>query len=74
MPAMLHLPASTSAALPQSISVPSDSVSLRKLQLVASRIAAQNAGDAIAGTIKSAISEGFAGGDQLITPTNSGCG
>ena len=64
--------ASTSAALPQSISVPPDSIKLRKLQLVASRIAAQNAGDAIAGTIKSAISEGFAGGDQLITPSELG--
>lgn len=64
--------ASVSSPLAQSIAVPQDSIRLRNLQVVATRIAAQNAGQAISGTIEAAISEGFAGGDQLITPSELG--
>jgi len=63
---------STSAPLSQSISMPPDSIKLRNLQVVASRIAAQNSGQAISGTIEAAVSEGFAGSDRLVTPSELG--
>ena len=63
---------STSSPLAQSMAVPHDSVKLKKLQVVASRIAAQNSGQAIAGTIDAAIEEGFAAGDQMIAPSELG--
>jgi hypothetical protein len=64
--------ASVSAVLNQSISVPPDSAKLRGVQVVGSRIAAQTSGQAIASTIDAAIEEGFAAGDQLITPSALG--
>ncbi|WP_246801360.1 IPT/TIG domain-containing protein [Bradyrhizobium genosp. L] len=51
--------ASTSPALPQSVSVPGDSVKLRALQLNITKLVAQESGQAISGAIDSAISEGF---------------
>lgn len=63
---------STSPALAQAISLSPDSVKLRNVQIVGSRIAAQNSGHAIASAIDSAIEEGFAAGDQIITPSELG--
>jgi hypothetical protein len=65
--------ASVSQALEQSIAAPPDSQKLRELQVVATRIAAQNSGDAISGTIASAVEEGLSpGGSQLVTPSALG--
>lgn len=63
---------SVSGPLAQSISVPPDSLKLRSLQVVATRIAAQNSGQAISGAIDAAIDEGFADGDQMLAPSESG--
>jgi hypothetical protein len=65
--------ASVSSPLQQSIAAPPDSLKLRELQVVATRVAAQTSGDAIAGTIAAAVEEGLSGGDnQLITPSELG--
>ena len=63
---------SVSSALAQSISVPPDSIKLRSLQVVATRIAAQNSGQAISGAIDAAIDEGFSDGDQMMAPSELG--
>jgi hypothetical protein len=64
--------ASTSAPLAQSVAVPSDSVKLRSFQVAATAVVAQNSGAAISGAIDSAVSEGFADGGELITPSELG--
>ena len=64
--------AATSAALTQSVAVPLDSVHLRALQVVATKIAAQNSGQAISGAIDSAIADGFSDDCSLMTPSASG--
>jgi hypothetical protein len=65
--------ASVSPPLQQSIAVPPDSLKLRELQVVATRIAAQTPGDAISGTIAAAVEEGLSGDDsQFITPSALG--
>lgn len=63
---------STSPVLAQSISLSPDSMRLRNVQVLGSRIAAQTSGHAIASTIESAIEEGFAAGDQIVTPSELG--
>jgi hypothetical protein len=64
--------ASTSAPLVQAISVPVDSEKLRKLQIAATTVVAQNSGQALSSAIDSAISEGFSDSQQLIAPTSTG--
>jgi hypothetical protein len=65
--------ASVSPALAQSIAVPPDSLKLRELQVIATRVAAQTSGDAISGTIESAIEEGLSSvDDKFITPSALG--
>lgn len=64
--------ASVSSPLAQSISAPPDSIKLRSLQVVATRIAAQNSGQAISGAIDAAIDEGFSDGDQMLAPSDTG--
>jgi hypothetical protein len=64
---------STSAALIQSVSTPADSLRLRQLQILVSKIEAQNSGQAISGAIDSAIGEGFSEqGGQLVAMTGNG--
>lgn len=64
--------ASVSGPLAQSISVPRDSIKLRSLQVVATRIVAQNSGQAISGAIDAAIDEGFSDADQMLAPSETG--
>jgi hypothetical protein len=65
--------ASVSSPLQQSIAAPPDSLKLRELQVVATRVAAQTSGDAIEGTIAAAVEEGLSGNDsQFITPSALG--
>jgi hypothetical protein len=63
---------SISGVLTQSITVPADSLKLRSLQITATRIVAQNSGQAIAGAIDAAIDEGFSPGDQMFAPSELG--
>jgi hypothetical protein len=58
--------------LTQVIGVPADSAKLQALQVMATKVAAQNSGSAISGAVDSAISEGFGGGGGSITPTGGG--
>ena len=64
--------ASTSAALAQSISAPPDSIKLRNLQVMVTRVVSQNAGQAISGAIDAAIDEGFSDGNQMLAPSELG--
>jgi hypothetical protein len=64
--------ASTSPALNQSVDIPADSAKLRALQLNVTKIVAQASGQAISGSIDTAISEGFSDGGQYITPGAGG--
>jgi hypothetical protein len=63
---------STSALLLQAVVVPADSLKLRAMQIMATKLVAENSGSAIEGTIDAAISEGFNGGDKLIAPGGGG--
>ncbi|WFT91393.1 IPT/TIG domain-containing protein [Bradyrhizobium barranii] len=64
--------ASTSPALNQSVDIPADSAKLRALQLNVTKIVAQSSGQAISGSIDTAISEGFSDGGQYIMPGAGG--
>lgn len=64
--------ASTSTALSQAVNVPADSLKLRQLQVMATTVVAQNSGQAIAGAIDNAISDGFNDGGSLVTPSGTG--
>jgi hypothetical protein len=64
--------ATTSAALSQSVSVPADSVKLRDMQIAGTKVAAQVSGDAIAGSIDSAVSDGFTDDCSPLTPNATG--
>lgn len=67
------LGASTSPALAQSVNVPGDSVKLRALQLNVTQLVAQESGQAIAGAIDGAISDGFSDdGGSFATPNGTG--
>ncbi|MCK9916401.1 Ig-like domain repeat protein [Microbacteriaceae bacterium K1510] len=63
--------ASTSSVLTQTVAIPADSIKLRAMQIAATKVVAQNAGQAIAGAIGDAIDEGFSNGGALITPSGS---
>ena len=64
--------ASTSAALTQTVSVATDSLRLRAMQVSVTPIIAQTSGQAIAGAISSAIEAGFSGSPQALTPNGGG--
>jgi hypothetical protein len=59
--------ASTSAALKQSVAVPTDSLKLRAIQAAVTPLAAQISGQAITGAIDNAIEDGFVGNLQALT-------
>jgi hypothetical protein len=61
-----------SAADQYSYAVPADSINLRKLQATVTPMAAQIWGQATVGAMESAISEGFAGGGKLVSPSGNG--
>ena len=63
---------STSRALLQSVNTPADSLRLRALQLVVTKIEAQSSGQAISSAVDSAIAEGFSDSGALITPSANG--
>ena len=63
---------STSSALQQAVNTPQDSLSLRALQIAATKTIAQNSGAAITGAIDTAISDGFSGGGSFMTPSAGG--
>jgi hypothetical protein len=64
--------ASTSAALTQTVSVPTDSIKLREMQVSVTPMIAQLSGEAIVGAIDSAIDAGFSDNPQALTPNGSG--
>ncbi len=55
-----------------SYTVPADSANLRQLQATVTPIAAQVWGQSTAGAMQSAVTEGFAGGGNLVSPSGSG--
>lgn len=55
-----------------SYTVPADSANLRKLQATVTPMAAQVWGQSTGGAMQSAVSEGFAGGGMLVSPSGSG--
>lgn len=63
---------STSAALSQAVNLPADSIKLRALQIQATKLEAQGSGQAVAGTIDSVISEGFAQTDAPVSANDNG--
>jgi uncharacterized repeat protein (TIGR01451 family) len=63
---------STSAALTETVQIPADSVRLRALQLVVTRIEALSSGSAISGATSNAITDGFSDGGPLMTPSGNG--
>jgi len=64
--------ASTSAALAQTVSVPTDSIKLRQMQISVTPMIAQISGQAIVGAIDSAIDAGFSGNPQGLMPNGGG--
>lgn len=64
--------ASTSAALIQSVGVPTSSLKLRALQVAATPVIAQISGQAIVGAIGGAIDAGFGENPPLLTPNGGG--
>lgn len=63
---------SASIALTQTVAIPDDSAKLRQMQIAATKLAAQNSGRAIAGSIDQAITDGFGDGGVLVTPSGAG--
>ena len=63
---------STSAPLTQTVQIPADSVRLRALQLLVTRIEALSSGSAISGAISNAVTDGFSDSGTLITPSGNG--
>lgn len=67
------LAASMSASVIQVVNIPADSMRLRAMQVLAAPVAAQASGQAIAGAVDAAITEGFSeGGGAFITPSSTG--
>jgi hypothetical protein len=64
--------ASTSPVLLQAVGTPADSVKLQALQVLATKVVAQDSGAAISGAVDSAITEGFSNGGAFVTPNSSG--
>ena len=71
-PGSTDLAESTSAALLQNVAVSADSLNLRAMQILASRMEALNSGDAFTSAIASAIYEGFSENGQIVTISPSG--
>lgn len=61
--------ASTSAGLTQAVNIPGDSVRLRSLQVIVTRMVAQVSGQAITSAVDAAIAEAFAEDGASLTPT-----
>ncbi len=64
--------ASTSAALIQTVNVPTDSIKLRAMQVSVTPMIAQISGQAIVGAIDYAIDAGFSENPQALTPNGAG--
>ena len=64
--------ASTSAALIQTVNVPTDSIKLREMQVSVTPMIAQISGQAIVGAIDNAIDAGFSDNPQALTPNGAG--
>src|SRR5499433_3669799 len=64
--------ASTSAALIQTVNVPTDSIKLREMQVSVTPMIAQMSGQAIVGAIDYAIDAGFSENPQALTPNGAG--
>jgi uncharacterized repeat protein (TIGR01451 family) len=64
--------ASASSTLTQTVAIPADSIKLRQLQVAVTQMVAQNSGQAIAGAIDTAITDGFSAGGGLVTPSGTG--
>src|SRR5262249_7280922 len=64
--------ASTSAALIQTVNVPTDSIKLRAMQVSVTPLIAQMSGQAIVGAIDYAIDAGFSENPQALTPNGAG--
>jgi hypothetical protein len=64
--------ASTSPGLVEVVSTPADSLKLRAMQVQATKLVAQNSGQAISGAIDTAIADGFSDGGNFITPGGGG--
>jgi uncharacterized repeat protein (TIGR01451 family) len=60
--------ASTSAVLIQVVNVAADSLRLRTLQILATKVVAQNSGQAISSAVDTAIADGFSDGGDFVTP------
>jgi hypothetical protein len=65
-------PSATSSADLFTYTVPADSVRLRALQLEATKLIAQNSGQAISGAIDDAVTEGFSDNGVFIMPGQTG--
>jgi Autotransporter beta-domain/Bacterial Ig-like domain (group 3)/Putative Ig domain/IPT/TIG domain len=63
---------STSTALAQMVAIPADSARLRQMQVAVTRVVSQTSGQAIAGSIDQAITDGFNDGGVLVTPSGGG--
>ena len=64
--------ASTSAALTQTVIVPTESIKLRQMQVSVTPMIAQISGQAIVGAIDGAIDTGFNGSPQVLVPNGGG--
>jgi hypothetical protein len=62
----------TSTALIQTVNLPTDSLKLRAMQIVGTKIEAQSSGQATAGAIHGAIADGFSANSALITGNDNG--
>jgi len=56
----------------QTLSVPTDSIKLREMQISVTPLIAQISGQAIVGAIDSAIDAGFSGAPEALTPNGGG--
>jgi hypothetical protein len=64
--------ASASAALVQTVDTPADSLKLRAIQVLATKTAAQNSGQAVSSAVDAAIADGFNDGGNPVTPGAGG--
>jgi Bacterial Ig-like domain (group 3)/IPT/TIG domain len=64
--------ASTSPGLVEVVSTPADSLKLRAMQVQATKVVAQNSGQAISGAVDTAIADGFSDGGNFIAPGGNG--
>src|SRR5579872_6815320 len=64
--------ASSSSVLAETVNVPADSLKLRALEVAGTRIESQSSGQAISGSIGTAINEGLSGGGSPLTLSDNG--